>query len=287
LSAVRLFHEARSILIESLYWDAPRGEWVWVDITAGALHRGDREPILLEPPLTAVQPSADGGYAVVLRADVLLLDAEGAIVRRIATLPHRHDGIRGNEGKVDPFGNLVIGSMDVTEGEPDGGLFRVASDGSLTTLLGGFAVANSLEWNDAGDEVYFSDTPNETVYRAPYGPEGITGEPEPFITGEPFDGMVRDAEGCFWHGLYGAGAVRRSAPDGTQLERVELPVPNVTSVALGGPDGRTLLIGSARENLAEEQLEAHPLSGSLFALTAPAPGRPVNVLGRSAAAEKE
>jgi len=279
LSAVRLFHEARSILIESLYWDAPRGEWVWIDITAGALHRGDREPVLLEPPLTAVQPAADGGYVVVLRADVLLLDAEGSLVRRLATLPHRHDGIRGNEGKIDPFGSLVIGSMDVTQEQPDGGLFRVTPDGSLTTLLGGLAVANSLEWNDAGDEVYFSDTPNETVYRAPYGPEGIAGEPEPFITGEPFDGMVRDAEGCFWHGLYGAGAVRRSAPDGSLLERIELPVPNVTSVAFGGPGLDTLFIGTSRDGLAEEDLQSAPLSGGIFRVDGVATGRPVNRFG--------
>lgn len=44
---------------------------------------------------------------------------------------------------------------------------------------------------------------------------------------------------------------------------------------------------SGRENLAQGQLGAHPLSGSRSAPAAPAPGRPAIDFGRSAAAQKE
>ena len=54
---------------------------------------------------------------------------------------------------------------------------------------------------------------------------------------------------------------------------LELPAPNVTSVAFGGADLRTLFVASARENLTEEQLLAHPLSGSIFAITTETSGR--------------
>ena len=47
----------------------------------------------------------------------------------------------------------------------------------------------------------------------------------------------------------------RWAPDGTKDLEIEIPAPNVTSVAFAGPDLRTLVIGTARENLTEEQLE--------------------------------
>jgi sugar lactone lactonase YvrE len=51
-----------------------------------------------------------------------------------------------------------------------------------------------------------------------------------------------------------------------ELSRVEMPAPNITSVAFGGDDLGTLFVCSARENLTEEQLEAYPLSGAVFAI---------------------
>ena len=35
-----LFRDTRGILVESIWWDARTDELVWVDITAGTLHRG-------------------------------------------------------------------------------------------------------------------------------------------------------------------------------------------------------------------------------------------------------
>ena len=40
------------------------------------------------------------------------------------------------------------------------------------------------------------------------------------------------------------------------------------------PSTATLFVGSARENLAEAQLEAHPLSGAIFAIDTRTHGRP-------------
>jgi len=46
-----------------------------------------------------------------------------------------------------------------------------------------------------------------------------------------------------------------------------------------GADRSTLYVTSARENLTEEQLHAHPLSGSVFAVETDTAGRPPNVFG--------
>ncbi|WP_414172233.1 SMP-30/gluconolactonase/LRE family protein [Clavibacter tessellarius] len=91
------------------------------------------------------------------------------------------------------------------------------------------------------------------------------------------DGLTLDVDGYAWNGVYGGGKVIRWAPDGSKDLEIEVPAPNVTSVAFAGPDLRTLVIGTARENMTEEQLEEHPLSGGVFAIDTDVSGRPVNV----------
>lgn len=272
----RVFRAGRAILVESIFWDARTDELVWVDITAGTLHRGrldgaadgsDDRVVRLPPPVSAVQPAADGGFVVALKDRVVLLDGDGRLVREVAATPHRHDGIRNNEGKVDPFGRFVVGAMDVTTGGPDAAVRAVGADGGVEELRGGFAVANGFEWSDDGRTMYLTDTDVATVYRAPYRPAAPSlGDLVPFLVGHPSDGLVRARDGGFWNGLYGDGAVIRVDATGTETDRRRLPAPNITSVAFGGPDLRTLFVGSARENLTEQQLVEHPLSGAIFAL---------------------
>jgi sugar lactone lactonase YvrE len=60
---------------------------------------------------------------------------------------------------------------------------------------------------------------------------------------------------------------------------LRIPAPNVTSVGFGGPDLRTLFIGSARENLSESDLRDAPLSGSIFCVDLDVPGLPVGEFG--------
>ncbi|RUR01522.1 SMP-30/gluconolactonase/LRE family protein [Labedella endophytica] len=280
------FRRSRAVLVESPYWDAGLGALCWVDITAGTVHispldgsvdGSDDTVITLPPPVSAVQPRAGGGFIVAGDRDrVLLLDTDGAVERELATLPLRHEGLRVNEGKVDPFGRFVIGGMVVVGDDPVAEFHRVSADGSIETLASGFGTTNGLEWSDDAETIYVTDTNVSTVFRAPYDETGPIGELTPFLVGKPSDGLVRDADGYFWNGLYGEGVVVRWAPDGTIDRTVEVPAPNVTGVTIGGPDLRTLFVGTARENLTEEDLEAKPGSGDIFTLRLDVPGLPVN-----------
>ena len=86
--------------------------------------------------------------------------------------------------------------------------------------------------------------------------------------------------GGIWGGIHGGGRVVRYLPEGIEDVMVELPAPRVTPVAFGGPGGMsTLSVASARENLTEEKLEAHPLSGAIFALDTATHGRPPRDFG--------
>ena len=59
----------------------------------------------------------------------------------------------------------------------------------------------------------------------------------------------------------------RFLADGSPDRVAALPVPCPTDVAIGGTDGRTLFVTSARQPVALDMLANAPLSGRLFALS--------------------
>jgi sugar lactone lactonase YvrE len=270
-----VFRRTEAILGESLVLDATARALLWCDITAGLVHRSplngaddgsDDTVIALPAPVPSFHlADLDGapGLVVSLWDRVVLASADGEIVSELARIDHAHPGMRLNEGKVDPFGRWVTGSMDLTKGVADGAFYAVSADGRVDVLAGGVGTANGLEWSPDGDRIYFTDTSVSTIYTAEYSVAGILGEPEVFHSGDAHDGLVMDADGWLWSAIYGEGVVVRYDDAGRERERHSFPVPNVTSVAFAGS---ALYVTSARENLTEEQLEAHPLSGSVFAL---------------------
>jgi len=280
-----IFRSAPAILGESLTWDAATGSMLWTDITAGLLHSShvgdpvdgaDDLIVQLPPPLASfglANIRGQRGFIVSLGDRVVLADRAGSILRTVAWIEHSHPGMRLNEGNVDPHGSWVTGSMDLITGDPDGAFYAVKSTGEVRTLRGGIGVGNGLEWSLDGTRIYFTDTSVSTVYTGRYSETGDITEVEPFLTDGPHDGLTIDVDGCLWSAFYGEGRVARFSPAGERMLELELPAPNVTSVAFGGADLRTLFVASARENLTEEQLLAHPLSGSIFAITTETSGR--------------
>lgn len=279
-SEVGVFREARSIIAESIWWN-PSGALEWCDIDAGTLHRSPLEGPLdgsgdrvleLTPPIAGFQP-ASRGYVVADARTVFLVDGEGRRRRSLATVSHRHDGIRFNETKCDPFGRLVVGSMDLAETNPDGAIYRIDPSGECRLLLGGLGVANGFEWSDDGRRMWFTDTAVATIYVADYGDDGLSSV-EPFAVGRASDGLARDIDGGFWNGINDVGQVVRWTADGEVDVEFDVPAGHVTSVGFGGPELSTLFIATAREKLTEEQLEEQPLTGSIFAIETGTRGLP-------------
>ena len=282
---VTTFRSSSAILGESLVWDSATGAMLWCDITAGLLHSGrvgdpvdgaDDLTMELPPPLASfglASVTGHRGFVASLGDRVVLADRSGSILRTIAWIEHSHPGMRLNEGKVDPYSSWVTGSMDLTTGDPDGAFYAVTGSGDVHTLRGGIGVGNGLEWSLDGTRIYFTDTSVSTVYTARYSEAGDITDVEPLLTDGPHDGLTIDLDGCLWSAFYGEGRVARYSPSGERMLELELPAPNVTSVAFGGADLRTLFVASARENLTEEQLVAHPLSGSVFAVATETRGR--------------
>ena len=64
----------------------------------------------------------------------------------------------------------------------------------------------------------------------------------------------------------------RYTPSGTYIDAIAFPCPNVTKLAFGGVDLRTVFVTTAWKGLAPEARARAPLAGALFALRSPVPG---------------
>jgi sugar lactone lactonase YvrE len=88
--------------------------------------------------------------------------------------------------------------------------------------------------------------------------------------------MAIDSEGMLWIAQWGGFGVFRWDPkSGKLIDKIELPVPQVSSCAFVGEELDRLIITTARENMSKSQLEQYPQSGDCFIAELPVKGLPV------------
>lgn len=254
---------------ESPVWDEDRQCLWWVDITEGKLHRFDPEKRQDESESVGAELGAIG-----LRQDGGLVAAAAlgfATVGESALqwLGKVDAGRRMNDGKCDPAGRFLAGTLKDEETPGAAALYRL-EHGSITKLFGGVTISNGLDWSPSGELMYYVDTPLQRIDVFDY--DVATGTPSNRRTfvdlhevpGRP-DGLTVDSEGAVWVAMArGGAAVRRFLPDGRPNRMVAMPVPNVTSVAFGGPDLDQLYVTSSRHGLGERVQAAYPLAGCVF-----------------------
>lgn len=291
--------DAGATLGEGPRWDAAAGLLHWLDIAAGTWHRfdpacGAREPRRLGTRLSALLPRRGGGHVAAVDGSLLLLDRDGATVRRIALLPPVGDLVL-NDAACDARGRLWIGTAS-RAGRPDGALLRVDPAGTaaqasgaanasgaaaprVTVMRAGIRMSNGIGWSPDGRTLYHVDSAAGTLAAIPFEPQrGTLGAPRTLLVIDPRegvpDGLAVDAEGTIWLAIWGAGEVRACAPDGRPRGAVATPgAAQTTSCALG--DGR-LWITTAREGLTAAQAADQPAAGSLFATPLDLPGQPAH-----------
>jgi sugar lactone lactonase YvrE len=277
-----LLLDARADLGEGPVWDARGGCLYWVDIHAGDLHifdpveKTDRRRSLGEP-LGCVAPRRSGGLVLALRSGFATLDFPLPPGERLgvrATVhPEPHiPGNRFNDGKCDPAGRFLAGTMDDAEEAATGSLYSLSADGSVRTLLAGIRISNGLAWSPDGRTFYHIDTPTRQVTAYDYDlASGAIADPRPAAVVPPGmgwpDGMTSDAQGMLWIAMWGGAKLTRWDPGtGRLLATISFPALNVSSCTFGGPELDELYVTSARKGMSAAQLHEYPLSGGLFRL---------------------
>jgi sugar lactone lactonase YvrE len=286
-----LLLDARLELGEGPAWHARAGCLHWVDIHAGRLHTFEphtdsHHTLEMGQPIGCAAPCPDGGLVLALRSGFFRLQLPTGTLTPIAS-PKELPGNRFNDGKCDPAGRFLAGTMDDAEQEAGGSLYSLAPDGVIKTLLTGLRISNGLTWSPDGSTLYFIDTPTRLVMAYDYDlADGALSNPRPVVRvpqalGWP-DGMTSDSEGNLWIAMWGGAAVTRWDPRrGDLLASFPVPALNVTSCIFGGADLGTLFITSARKGMTTAQLDDHPLSGGLFCLKTGLQGLPTFEFGCS------
>jgi len=285
-----LMLNSQADLGEGPAWDARNNRLYWVDIHAGDLHifnpqAGSDACIHLGEPVGAAAPCENGEVVVALQSGFATLNLATQKLTRFADPEPQLPGNRFNDGKCDPAGRFLAGTMDDAEIEASGSLYSSSPDGSWKTLLTGLRISNGLAWSPDARTFYFIDTPTHQVTAFDYDlANGNISNPRTAITvpttiGFP-DGMTSDADGMLWVALWGGACLTRWNPEtGALLQTIPMPALNVTSCAFGGADLRDLYITSARKGMNGEQLEKYPLSGGLFRIRTSIPGMPTFTFG--------
>lgn len=276
--------DVRCDLGECPVWSIAEQVLYFVDIKAKSLHRFDQatgrhSQTTLPEEIGCFALSRHGGFVAGLRSGIWRLDETGQPVGMLAPNPENTEKSRFNDGRADPVGRFLLGTVDEAKAEGNAHLYRYDRRG-LVPIKGELMTSNGLAFSPDGRTLYHSDTPRFTIYRYDYDVAAGKAsnqrvfaqlEPTEHDRGRP-DGGAVDSDGCYWSALYEGGRVQRYAPDGRVLQEYRVPARCPTMIAFGGADLRTLYVTTARSGRPDYEIAEFPHSGGVFAMRADTPG---------------
>ncbi|HEY2254380.1 MAG TPA: SMP-30/gluconolactonase/LRE family protein [Variovorax sp.] len=271
---IRRLGDSKDLLGESPWWDARTQSVCWIDSLAGTLRRfwpasGKAEQHNLPAPVGSIAPCESGAVVAALQHSFVRYDFASGRLETLAQIDIRHPEVRLNDGKCDPWGNFVAGTLQ-THRQPDepvvGALYRLRPDRSVERIAERFALTNGPCFSPDGGTLYVADSALRTIWAYDYACEGPLRNQRPFVHTEPFgsgpDGATVDAEGFLWTVLTRVGKMARFAPDGRLERLVDLPATHPTSLCFGGPALDTCFVTSISKST---HLAGHqPQDGGLF-----------------------
>jgi len=264
---------------EGVLWDAAARRVWFVDIKGRRIHRcavdGTARRSWDAPGQVSFIVPAVGGAMVCALEDGLyrFVEESGAFVP-LALVEADLPGNRFNDGHVDHCGRLWFGSMHDAEEGPSGALYRF--DGArIACMEEGYIITNGPAVSPDGRTLYHTDTLDRRIHAFDLGPDGALSGKRTFLElqggGYP-DGMAVDADGHLWVATFGGWRIDRFDAAGRKVGEVCFPCANVTKLAFGGDDLRTVYATTARKGLSAAELAAQPLAGGLFTFRVDTPG---------------
>lgn len=227
-------------LVEGIKYDSRNNLVLWVDIKKAEIHRvvnGNHQVISLNSAKESV-----GFIALTTSVDTVLACAKyGVGVANFITgnfeyrfrYPDDMTLLRSNDGIVDEYGNLWIGTMsdfgyDVA---PRGKLYRITPGGSCEVAIADVLIPNGIAIRN--NKFYFTDSKNHRILEYHY--DGHISHPRVFIDLKPRYGNG-EPDGCAWDesGLYvavwGTSKVAHFDWNGDFVTEWQLPAKRVSCV---------------------------------------------------------
>ncbi|APB74020.1 SMP-30/gluconolactonase/LRE family protein [Paenibacillus polymyxa] len=275
--------DTKAKLGEGPSWDQRFQRLFWVDIEGFQLHIYDpstctNRTIEVGEHIGTVVPYLKNKVIVALISGLYCLDIETGAKVLIHDPEEGKLGNRFNDGKCDPTGRFLAGTMSLNGEHAQGALYSLSTKGNVSLLVDKASISNGLAWSADHRTMYYIDTPTLEVVSFDYDVAQGTIRNKQLVArldeseGYP-DGMTIDAEGMLWVARWGGKRVSRIHPaHGEVIAEVSLPVNCVTSCAFGGEHLDELYITTAQDNDSADQ----PLAGGLFMVKTGVRGTPTS-----------
>lgn len=268
----RCIADVKALLGEGPVWVEREQALYWVDIKGYRIFRlaEGNQLTQWETPFRvgSIAPRETGGFVGGADGGFAAIDLDRGHFEIFASPEPDRPNNRFNDGKTDRAGRFWAGTMDDTESEASGALFRLGFDLRWTRMDDGYRVTNGPAFSPGGRLMYHADSARQIIYVYDVDEGGDLGERNLFARfgendGYP-DGMTVDAEGCLWVAFWDGWCVRRFSPSGECIHIIDLPVQRPTSLTFGGPDLDRLYVTSASIGLDELARKMQPHAGGLF-----------------------
>lgn len=186
--------------------------------------------------------------AVASGSNILVLDPRTGASRVWSQIYLDHGWVL-NDGTADSRGRLWVGSVDPERLPGSGYLHVIEPDGKARLVADGITFSNGMAWLSPTLLVH-ADSLECWIWEHEVNPETATvirsrravtlsNEPRGDSCTGPLalpDGLALDRDGCLWVAMYGTGQVWRLV-EGRVDSVIDVPTPQVTSVALGEAEG--------------------------------------------------
>lgn len=267
----------KCLLGEGPVWDQTQNRLLWVDILKGEIHqflteKGVHKIFRTDEYIGAVALTHSNEIIGACQNGFYKINLESEVMQHIFDPESNLSNNRFNDGKCDPAGRFLAGTMSMSNTPHAGKLYAMEADHSVRVKIDQVTCSNGMAWSADHRTFYYIDTGVREVAAFDYSlKEGSLHHRRVIISipteeGYP-DGMTIDQDGMLWVALWNGGKINRYNPEnGKLLHQIALPVSLVTSCTFGGRDLTDLYITSASTGLSETDLEKQPLAGSLFVI---------------------
>lgn len=261
-----LVYYAGNQLLEGPHWDEENNLLYFVSIEDQMIYQFNEKTTEIQTYPTSGPVGAavltEGGYILSAEKDGLYSIDPDTKKRTFLMQPNTDDRLRYNDGKLDPKGRFLIGTMGYGETIEGAASLFVIDNGHFKEILTDLTLSNGLGWSADGRTFYHIDTPTNKIHKYDYDLMTADLSNKQMVVeitdgGTP-DGMCVDLDGNLWVAEYGGKRICKwDSETGEQLIEIPMPVSNITSCCLGGSEQEFLYITTAKQ-------DGEALSGGLF-----------------------
>lgn len=228
---------------EGPLWDVTEQALYWVDSYAPRLFRYDSASARTESwklpgrQVGSLALRERGGLILAMDQGFYAFEPQTGEVEAIAIPLAGRQGLRLNDGKVDPFGSFVAGGMNIDYRQSENcPMFRLSPRLEVEQILDGFECFNGPCFDEAGDLLYVTGRDEGVIEVFDYGPAQKPRNGRVLLAGCNPDGATVDAEGFIWSAQWDDECLLRISPDGEVDTRLQVPGQIVSSVTFGGAE---------------------------------------------------